>query len=489
MPVSRSTMTTGTVNLNCEGEILFAYSYGGLEDYTFTNSIAATSAWLDAVKERKAVVCETNNTFWMDFELNSQLVFGELYENDREVDPYLLFARRYCYKRFLETFCGYFGMTEVFGFLYRMFSHRHKEPPDEYDKSYAKFVDSLLNDVRFIVCLKRRESMPIVRDMENDQMAKHVAVAPTETASGQTPTRANVDGMSLGLQHEVPIDRPRSGKTLTQLISPFHNKSAYALTHQELDMSSEDEYPTHSRTEFSTSTPLKSKSNMTNLDFFTNSPAAAEAAPDASLQDNLESSTTELASAGYNNSILETTVTPLKRNQLGSSTVKRNIRFDDKRDDYSSPFDQMPIVMLYDSDNNTEKVLGYEPESVKQSYIKQSGFSETFVLIGLFDTPATPNDGTVIEITYSVQEYKHVMTFNVISVFNKHLETYGDRGLVRFELVEFVGAIRSLDSNARLVDAERLDLYSFEIDVDSLHKDSFLKGKRKMFMRFGKTRI
>jgi hypothetical protein len=143
----------------CTGEILYAAAYGGLFDRVFTSSVTATPVWLDTVKDHGYVICNANDTLWLDFELSSGDIF-DTDDNDKDdVDPYLSFARKYCYKQFCQHYCGYFGMTEVFGFLYRAFSPKYKEPLfDTYDRVYAEFIDSLLLDVRFVLCIKMADS-------------------------------------------------------------------------------------------------------------------------------------------------------------------------------------------------------------------------------------------------------------------------------------------------------------------------------------------
>lgn len=145
-------------NGGCDGEILFAHSYGGLEDYTFTSSVAVTAAWLESVKDHDGTLCETNNTVWMNFKLTSAAVLGLEDGNDEGgggISRHVSFVRKYCYREFCKKFCGYFGMTAVFHFLDRFFSPRHKRELDAYDMAYASFVDSILQDVGFIVCMKR----------------------------------------------------------------------------------------------------------------------------------------------------------------------------------------------------------------------------------------------------------------------------------------------------------------------------------------------
>jgi len=456
-------MSERTVNFACEGEILYAASYGGLEDYTFTNSVGATSVWLDAVKERKAVVCESTNTFWMDFQLYTALVIEGLADEEYDVDPYLLFAQRYCYRRYVETVCGYFAMTEVFGFLYRMFSQRHKEPPDEYDKAYATFIDSLLHDVRFIVCMRRRDSAPCAGGQNETGIAAtgHEAFVTSEAASENDDTQPAKRMQSVG---NTTDGRGRP--------SVSTNKAVYTLTgldSEDVSSEGEDAYSNNFASELVTSTPLKSRTNRrSTIDLFVNSPAAAEAAPETASLDDLESSTTEFASAG-----IFDTATPTKLNRSEVNARNANLTL----------YDRMPVIVLRDPSKDAQRILGLEPTSDRQESVR----GESLTLVGLFETPADDGDETEIEITYGVRQNENVVTFTVIGISNNRLKNYGDRGRVHLDSDQLVRAIRAFDSSARLLDADQLDLYAFEIEVASPKRgEARFKGKRRMFMRFTK---
>lgn len=198
----------------CKGEILYAAAYGGMYDCTFTSSVTATPVWLETVKEHGYAVCETNDTLWLDFDLNSGDVFDVA--DDSGIDPYLSFARKYCYKRFCENYCGYFGMIEIFGFLYRAFSPKYKEPADAYDQAYVEFVDSLLDDVRFVVCLKMANSSLEV--MAGKRVDGSVNDAPIEGTRTMESESAN----PVGVERENKAKRSQiAGRSLSRASSAF----------------------------------------------------------------------------------------------------------------------------------------------------------------------------------------------------------------------------------------------------------------------------
>lgn len=439
-------------NIIYPGEILFASSYGGLEDYTFANSIAVTPAWLEAVKEQKAVLSETNNLLWLDFELNTALVINI----EDGVDPFLRFARRYCYKRFTETFCGYFGMTEIFGFLYRIFSEKHKERPDEYDKAYAILVDSILQDVRFIVCIRRRESSPF-------KESEHVE-------SVTDATERQVESLYDDFSEEFSrIQKKTEYSTYVENVQEpparvRNNSSMYKLTYVDDDY---DNLMNDEIRPISESTPIKGSVRRR---VFDNSPMPGDTVPDSFSQDDFANSTMEIASSNVG-TIMETTVGE------DDNAEKRNVS------------DQMPLFLLYDTTTKTEKVLNYESDSDRKK--EEYGKNNTFVIDGLYDEPApgsSRKDDSLIEITYAVRTLRDVLSFTAICVFNGYLKCHGDRGRIRFELEDFIRTIRSLDCTARLVDSEHLDLWSFEVDLSSLQIGSLLKRQRKLFFRFIKCK-
>lgn len=451
----------------CPGEILYASSYGGVEDYTFTNSIAVTSTWLEAVKERTAVVCETNNTFWIDFELKSEMILdGE--QDSNGVNPYLLFARRYCYRKFCETYCGYFGMTEVFGYIYRIFSHRHKERPDEYDLAYAEFVDSILEDVRFIVCIRRPNTLPEDKD---------------KTEVSQSNDDTSTQEMFTTNSAKTIVQDTGRNKKPTSLFSINDDYFEDDLLEMELD-NVYDETPPGSPSpvpQMAMSTPKKYSSKRALSDYFVDSPMAAEMAPETSLQDEADANVTEMASMGLDSTILQTS----------TSAGPDHFDFTDEsftdiqnKNDQDDKFKCMPIAILYDPKTDSENVLGYEPERVKKQYHRSQ--ENTFVIAGLFDEPANriSHNEAIIEITYAVRPTGRVLTLTAIDVYNNYLEMTGHRGWVRFELNEFIRAIRSFDSNARLLNPTQFDMLSF--NLDHIHPESFFKRTRKVYLRFVK---
>lgn len=436
-------------NILYPGEILFASSYGGLEDYTFTNSIAVTPAWLEAVKEQKAVVCEANNLLWLDFELNTALVI----DIEDGVDPCLGFARKYCYRSFCETFCGYFGMTEIFGFLYRTFSDRHKEPPDQYDKAYAIFVDSILQDVRFVVCVRRRATLP---PKENE----HV-----ESVTDAAERRIECDRYDDFSEEFSNIqNRTEYGAYAEDVQSLPNSGSVYKLTYADDDVT--DDTVQDELRPIAESTPVK---GTVRRRVFDSSPMPADTVPDSFSQNDFTDSTMEIGSMSMG-AIAETTVGG------DDNAGKRNV------------FDQMPLTVMYDTATKTEKILNYESESDsgKDRFRKE----DVLVIDGLYDKPAAGSsrkDDSLIEITYAVRTLRNVLSFTAIGVFNGYLNCHGDRGRIRFEMEDFIRAVRSLDRTARLVDPKHLDLWSFEVDLSSLQIGSLLKRQRKLFLRFTKT--
>lgn len=441
----------------CPGEILYASSYGGVEDYTFTNSIAVSNAWLDAVKERQAVVCEISKTLWIDFELNSELVMAEENENE-EVDVYLLFARRYCYRKFCEKYCGYFGMTEIFGFLYRTFSHRHKEPPDDYDMAYAEFVDSLLEDVRFIVCLRRPDVLSEKGDEGEDKRISETTTPDIlMTENSETPTREREYGKTLSIPNTLSDEYFEDDIMEMNLEKAYQEGlSAPSLSHRTLNATA--------------STPKKGSSNRILSDYFVDSPMAAEIAPDTTLQEEAAADVTEMASMGFDSDVLETS----------TSNVGRH---NSERNNDPNMFEPMPLTVLYDPSTGKEKVLGCEYGTPETSHDPKP--NSTFVIDGLFEEPAPETfRNAVIEITYAVRSVGRVLTFTAIDVFNGFLKTTGNRGRIRFQMKDFVRAVRLFDPGARLLNPEQLDLYSFDFDLAGLQPESLLTRYRKLYLRF-----
>jgi hypothetical protein len=469
----------------CPGEILYASSYGGVEDYIFTNSIAVTPTWLEAVKERMAVLCEASQTLWIDFELNSAMVmFGD--QNSEDVDANLLFARKYCYRKFCETYCGYFGMTEIFGFIYRIFSHRHKDPPDEYDMAYAEFVDSLLEDVRFIVCIRRPDlsGNRITEVQNNGNSIATTAESIIENNNAKARTR-----------DVVPLNKQTCGSSTSSKSDDYFEDDLLNMEFDEIDFENRSEPPSPSPTP--PAAPAESTAKKGGAckrlfsDYFVNSPLAAEIAPETSLQDRADANETEVASMGRENMF---SLTPTDQDLFNftndkhnypisrENTFKATSKIDRGGEDR---FARMPVMILYDSVTRTERVLGYEQRSAEKY---ERNRENTFYIMGLFDESA-PRDlhhEVMIEITYAVGPLGGVLSFNAIDVNNIFLKTTGDRGCVMFELSELVQAIRSHDSGARLLDEKQLDLYSFDVDLSSINPDSLLKRKRKFYLWFSK---
>lgn len=435
----------------CPGEILYASSYGGTEDYTFVNSITATAVWLEAVKEMKAVMCESNQTFWMDFDLNSAMVLAEDSESI-EIDPYLLFARRYCYRKFCETYCGYFGLTEIFGYLYRIFSNRHKDPPDEFDLAYANFVDSLLDDVRFIVCLRKHGA----REKDDTVETQNNGIVVPQINSTDTPVRemgqddTTPPSLFSFVDNYIEDDLLEMEMDNINMASPLITRTP---TPETGPFVSDLTYDAHSTADSQTRRRLTPRGKSL-ADCFVNSPMAADTAPDTSLQEVANAGFAEMASMGQND----------------------------------NDFAQMPLTILYDPVTGGERVISYEPQTTETQYTSDTRES-VFVLDGLFDEPSTELSGVIdkIEITYAVGPLGKVLSFTAIDINNENFNKTGRRGLVKLDLNEFLRAIHSIDSNARVLNSLQLDLYSFEVELASLHPGSLLKNRRKFYMRFVKS--
>lgn len=134
------------VENECTGEILYATSYGLNIGRTLyhTSLNKVTDAWIESVKVQKKVVCE--NTAWADFELTTDIV---LEQNDK---PEIVAMRRFCYKSFCQNISSFFGITTIYLFLNKIFKRNHVM--DSTDIMYKMFIDSMLYDVRFIVCVR-----------------------------------------------------------------------------------------------------------------------------------------------------------------------------------------------------------------------------------------------------------------------------------------------------------------------------------------------
>lgn len=457
----------------CTGEILYASSYGGTEDYVFVNSIAASAVWLDAVKEIKAVVCETNRTFWIDFDLNSAMVFNDVGETGG-IDPYLLFARRYCYRKFCETYCGYFGVTEIFGYLYRIFSNRHTDPPDDYDFAYADFVDSLLEDVRFIVCLRRGIGLELEGGGGGSNEIRDNTIVPARADSIDVPIRGmegeRVEADSLFSINDdyIEDDLLGLGPDKTLPVNPYDPETP---TLDERSVASDETHSSEGSSLFGRLTPPHSTKTgafsvsqnvrpptliKSYADGCVSSPMAADIAPDNSLQEAADTGTApEMASVESEN---------------------------------DTCFAHMPLTIMYDPSTGDERVITYEQTGGEKRNCSE-GRQNVFVLDGLFDeSVATLCSGeNTIEITYSVRSLGNILLFNMIDISNSELKKTGNRGLVKLTMDDFVRAIRSFDSNARVLNTKQFDLYSFEVDLTSLHPKSLLKNKRKLYLRFVKN--
>lgn len=134
------------VENECTGEILYATSYGLNIGRTLyhTSLNKVTDAWIESVKVQKRVVCE--NTAWADFELTTDIV---LEHNDK---PEIVAMRRFCYKSFCQNISSFFGITNIYQFLNKIFKRNYVL--NSTDIIYKMFIDSMLYDVRFIVCVR-----------------------------------------------------------------------------------------------------------------------------------------------------------------------------------------------------------------------------------------------------------------------------------------------------------------------------------------------
>lgn len=134
------------VENECTGEILYATSYGLNIGRTLyhTSLNKVTDAWIESVKVQKRVVCE--NTAWADFELTTDIV---LEHNDK---PEIVAMRRFCYKSFCQNISSFFGITSIYQFLNKIFKRNYVL--NSTDIIYQMFIDSMLCDVRFIVCVR-----------------------------------------------------------------------------------------------------------------------------------------------------------------------------------------------------------------------------------------------------------------------------------------------------------------------------------------------
>lgn len=134
------------VENECTGEILYATSYGLNIGRTLyhTSLNKVTDAWIESVKVQKRVVCE--NTAWADFELTTNIV---LEPNDK---PEIVAMRRFCYKSFCQNISSFFGITSIYQFLNKIFKRNYVL--NSTDIIYKMFIDSMLYDVRFIVCVR-----------------------------------------------------------------------------------------------------------------------------------------------------------------------------------------------------------------------------------------------------------------------------------------------------------------------------------------------
>lgn len=134
------------VENECTGEILYATSYGLNIGRTLyhTSLNKVTDAWIESVKVQKRVVCE--NTAWADFELTTDIV---LEHNDK---PEIVAMRRFCYKSFCQNISSFFGITSIYQFLNKIFKRNYVL--NSTDIIYKMFIDSMLYDVRFIVCVR-----------------------------------------------------------------------------------------------------------------------------------------------------------------------------------------------------------------------------------------------------------------------------------------------------------------------------------------------
>lgn len=134
------------VENECTGEILYATSYGLNIGRTLyhTSLNKVTDAWIESVKVQKKVVCE--NTAWADFELTTDIV---LEQNDK---PEIVAMRRFCYKSFCQNISSFFGITSIYQFLNKIFKRNYVL--NSTDIMYKMFIDSMLYDVRFIVCVR-----------------------------------------------------------------------------------------------------------------------------------------------------------------------------------------------------------------------------------------------------------------------------------------------------------------------------------------------
>jgi len=462
----------------CPGEILYASSYGGAEDYTFVKSIEANTVWLEAVKEMKAVMCESSETLWLDFDLNTATVLAEDNETG-EIDPYLLFARRYCYKQFCETYCGYFGITEICGYLYRMFSQRHKVPPDVYDFAYADFVDSLLEDVRFIVCIRKRVTTTNTSDLTSRNSG--IAGAPIDSTHSPARTEPQVETAPTSLfsivDNYIDDELLETDMDYADSIGANDSRAAAPSENGSFDLDAWDDR----RSSYGSLTPSQIAVSESKLpapqrgrppcitkfvDYIANSPAAADTAPDAPIQDLADAVDVETAS-------------------MGSADAKMDTK---KYGENENSLAHMPKTILFDSATDSEKVISYETISAEPKYLTDEA-EIVFNLAGLFDEPIMePAQRWVqIEITYAVRLMGKVLHFTAINVHNGHFKKTGQLGIIKFSLDEFVSALRSFDSNARVINPAQLDLYTFEIDLDSLHPVSLLLKQRKLYLRFDKS--
>lgn len=134
------------VENECTGEILYATSYGLNIGRTLyhTSLNKVTDAWIESVKIQKRVVCE--NTAWADFELTTDVV---LEHNDK---PEIVAMRRFCYTSFCQNISSFFGITSIYQFLNKIFKRNYVL--NSTDIIYKMFIDSMLYDVRFIVCVR-----------------------------------------------------------------------------------------------------------------------------------------------------------------------------------------------------------------------------------------------------------------------------------------------------------------------------------------------
>lgn len=133
------------------GEIIYACSYGGaIDDHVYLNAgVNVTSAWLETVKSQKGVRCDEPPALWIDFALDTETVLAR-----DGVDAELDVARRLCYNSYGELLASYFGFTTVYAFLAKIRPPRNG-PLNRFDLDHARFLDAMLSDVRFIVCVKR----------------------------------------------------------------------------------------------------------------------------------------------------------------------------------------------------------------------------------------------------------------------------------------------------------------------------------------------